>query len=329
MTAPTPTTGLTPEVPPPGEPARPRSRPAQRLGDRVFSGLSTASGVAILVVLAGVALFLVTESLPVLTADGADLPGGEGFFSYLAPLLFGTMLAAVLALLFAVPLSLGIALFISHYAPRRLARSLGYLTDLLAAIPSVIYGLWGAVVLAPYVVPSYRWLEANLGFIPFFAGPASANGRTILTVGVVLAVMILPIMAAINREVFLQTPALHEEAAIALGATRWEMIKMAVIPYGKSGIIGGAMLGLGRALGETIAVLLVLSASGGISFNLISRANPPTIPSNIAAQFPEATGLTVNTLVATGLVLFLLTFAVNFAARAVIARRAEFDGAAG
>jgi len=295
----------------------------------VFSGLSTASGVAILVVLAAVALFLVTESVPVLTADGAALPGGEGFFSYLAPLLFGTILAAVLALLIAAPLSIGIALFISHYAPRRVARTLGYLTDLLAAIPSVIYGLWGATVLAPYVVPSYRWLEANLGFIPFFAGPASANGRTILTVGVVLAVMILPIMAAINREVFLQTPALHEEAALALGATRWEMIKMSVIPYGKSGVIGGAMLGLGRALGETIAVLLVLSASGGISFNLISRANPPTIPSNIAAQFPEATGLTVNVLIATGLMLFLLTFAVNFAARAVIARRAEFDGASG
>ena len=329
MTAPTPTTGLTPEVPAPGEPARPRSRPAQRLGDRVFSGLSTASGVVILVVLAGVALFLVIESVPVFTADGADLPGGEGFFSYLAPLLFGTILAAALALLFAAPLSIGIALFISHYAPRRLARTLGYLTDLLAAIPSVIYGLWGALVLAPYVVPSYRWLDGNLGFLPFFSGPVSASGRTILTAGVVLAVMILPIMAAINREVFLQTPALHEEAALALGATRWEMIKMSVIPYGKSGVIGGAMLGLGRALGETIAVLLVLSASGGISFNLIGQANPPTIPSNIAAQFPEATGLTVNTLVATGLVLFLLTFAVNFAARAVIARRAEFDGASG
>jgi phosphate transport system permease protein len=285
--------------------------------------------VAILVVLAAVALFLVTESIPVLGASAEEIPGDGGFFSYLAPLLFGTILAAVLALLFAVPLSIGIALFISHYAPRRVARALGYLTDLLAAIPSVIYGLWGATVLAPYVVPSYRWLEANLGFIPFFAGPASANGRTILTAGVVLAVMILPIMAAINREVFLQTPSLHEEAALALGATRWEMIKMSVIPYGKSGIIGGAMLGLGRALGETIAVLLVLSASGGISFNLISRANPPTIPSNIAAQFPEATGLTVNVLIATGLVLFLLTFAVNFAARAVIARRAEFDGASG
>jgi phosphate transport system permease protein len=145
----------------------------------------------------------------------------------------------------------------------------------------------------------------------------------------VLSVMILPIMAAINREVFLQTPTLHEEAALALGATRWEMIKMSVIPYGKSGVVSGAMLGLGRALGETIAVLLVLSASGGITFNLIGRGNPPTIPSNIAAQFPDASGITVNTLIATGLVLFVITFAVNFAARAVLARRAEFDGAAG
>jgi phosphate transport system permease protein len=295
----------------------------------VFSGLATGAGVAILVVLAGVALFLVLESVPVFRADAAELPGGKGFVSYLAPLLFGTVLVAVLALLLAAPLSIAIALFISHYAPRRLARALGYVTDLLAAIPSVIYGLWGALVLAPYVVPSYRWLEANLGFLPFFAGPASANGRTVLTAGIVLAVMILPIMAAINREVFLQTPKLHEEAALALGATRWEMIRMAVIPYGRSGVVSGAMLGLGRALGETIAVLLVLSASGGITLNLISRSNPPTIPSNIAAQFPEATDLSVDTLIATGLVLFVVTFGVNFAARAVLARRAEFDGAAG
>ncbi len=329
MTAPTPTTGRTPEVPPPGQPARPASKPPRRLGDRLFAGVSTGAGIVILVTLAGVALFLVTQSLPVFTADPEALPGGEGFLPYLAPLLFGTILAAVIALVIALPLSIGIALFISHYAPRRIARTLGYLTDLLAAIPSVIYGLWGALVLAPYVIPSYQWLEANLGFIPLFAGPASSSGRTILTAGIVLSVMILPIMAAINREVFLQTPTLHEEAALALGATRWEMIRMSVIPYGKSGVIGGAMLGLGRALGETIAVLLVLSASGGISFNLISQANPPTIPSNIAAQFPEATGLTVNTLIATGLVLFVLTFAVNFAARAVIARRAEFDGASG
>ncbi len=325
MTAPTPATSQLPDVDPPVS----TGRSSRRLGDRVFSSLSTGAGIVILVTLAGVALFLVTESIPVLSADEADLPGGEGFLSYLAPLLFGTVLAATLALLMALPLSIGIALFISHFAPRRLSRTLGYLTDLLAAIPSVIYGLWGAIVLAPYVVPSYVWLEENLGFLPFFSGPVSASGRTILTAGVVLAVMILPIMAAINREVFLQTPALHEEAALALGATRWEMIRMTVIPYGKSGVIGGAMLGLGRALGETIAVLLVLSASGGISFNLVGQANPPTIPSNIAAQFPEATGLTVNVLIATGLVLFLLTFAVNFAARAVVARRSEFDGAAG
>jgi phosphate transport system permease protein len=319
----------TPTAEPPPRP--PSSAPATgRLGDRVFSGLSTGAGILILVVLALVALFLVTESIPALTADAEDLPGGEGFLRYLVPLLFGTVLAAVLALLIALPLSIGIALFISHYAPRRVSRALGYLTDLLAAIPSVIYGLWGALVLAPYVVPTYGWLVEHLGFIPLFAGPASASGRTILTAGVVLAVMILPIMAAINREVFLQTPSLHEEAALALGATRWEMIRMTVIPYGKSGVIGGAMLGLGRALGETIAVLLALSASGGvISFNLVSRSNPATIPSNIAAQFPEATGLDVNTLIATGLVLFVLTFAINFAARAVVARRAEFDGAAG
>ena len=326
VTAP-PTTTPTAEPPPP---PRPSAKAPTRIGDRVFAGLSTGAGVLILLVLALVALFLVIQSIPALTADGNDLPGGKGFLSYLAPLLFGTILAAVLALLFALPLSVGIALFISHYAPRRVSRALGYVTDLLAAIPSVIYGLWGALVLAPYVVPTYGWLVDNLGFLPFFAGPASASGRTILTAGIVLAVMILPIMAAINREVFLQTPALHEEAALALGATRWEMIRMTVLPYGKSGVIGGAMLGLGRALGETIAVLLVLSASGGlISFNLISRANSATIPSNIAAQFPDSTGLDINTLVATGLVLFVLTFAINFAARAVVARRAEFDGAAG
>ena len=329
MTAPTPTTGLTPEVPPPGRPAAPRAKPPRRLGDRIFAGLSTGAGIVILVVLAGVALFLIRESLPALTADGEDLPGGEGFLRYLAPLVFGTLLVAVIALLIALPLSIGIALFISHYAPRRVSRALGYLTDLLAAIPSVIYGLWGVSVLAPYIVPTYQWLEDNLGFIPLFAGPTSSTGKTVLTAGIVLSVMILPIMAAINREVFLQTPTLHEEAALALGATRWEMIKMSVIPYGKSGVVSGAMLGLGRALGETIAVLLVLSASGGITFNLIGRGNPPTIPSNIAAQFPDASGITVNTLIATGLVLFVITFAVNFAARAVLARRAEFDGAAG
>lgn len=328
MSTPTPTTGPVAQAPPPAPASRSQAAPT-RLGDRLFAGLSTGAGILILIVLAAVALFLVTESVPALTADPRDLPGGTGLVEYVAPLLFGTVLAAVLALLLATPLSIGIALFISHYANRRLARSLGYLIDLLAAIPSIIYGAWGALVLAPYLVPTYRWLADNAGFLPVFAGPASSTGRTILTAGIVLAVMILPIMSAINREVFLQTPTLHEEASLALGATRWEMIQMSVLPYGRSGIVSGAMLGLGRALGETIAVLLVLSASGGFSLNLISQSNPSTIPANIAGQFPEATGLTVNLLVLSGLVLFVLTFAVNFAARAVLARRAEFDGAAG
>jgi len=327
VTAPTPTTGLTPDPSPP--PAADRAGTPVRLGDRVFSALSTGAGIVILVVLAAVAMFLVVQSLPVFGADSSELPGDKSFLSYLGPLVFGTLLAATIALLIATPLSIGIALFISHYANRRVARSLGYLIDLLAAIPSVVYGAWGFLVLAPYIVPTYVWLGENVSFLPVFAGPASSTGRTILTASIVLAVMILPIMSAINREVFLQTPTLHEEAALALGATRWEMIQMSVLPYGKSGMVSGAMLGLGRALGETIAVLLVLSASGGISVNLIGQANPQTIPANIAAQFPEAFGLDINVLIATGLALFIITFAVNFAARAVLARRAEFDGAAG
>ena len=149
-----------------------------------------------------------------------------------------------------------------------------------------------------------------------------------LTAGLVLAVMILPIISAISREVFGQAPTLHREAALALGATRWEMIRIAVLPYGRSGIIGGAMLGLGRALGETLAVAIVLSASGGlVTLNLIGRDNPQTIAANIALQFPESSGLGVNALIASGLALFVITLIVNVLARAVVNRRAEFSGA--
>jgi phosphate transport system permease protein len=296
--------------------------------DKTFKGLATAAGISILVTLAFVAIFLTAESIPALTAAPEDIPGGAGFLAYVGPLLFGTIWAALLAMFFAVPLSLGIALFISHYAPRRLAQSLGYVIDLLAAIPSVVYGLWGIAVFAPALVGFYQWLAANLGFLPFFAGPASITGRTILTASLVLTVMVLPIMTAINREIFLQTPRLHEEAALALGATRWEMIKMAVFPYARSGIISGSMLGLGRALGETMAVAMVLSTTGGLlTLNLISNDNPSTIAANIALKFPESSGLAVNTLVQTGLVLFIFTFAVDFIARPIIARPAGFSGA--
>jgi phosphate transport system permease protein len=293
----------------------------------VFAGTAKGAGLLILVILAGVAAFLLVEAYPALTAPAEDIPGGEGVLLYVAPLLFGTVLAALIALLVATPLAVAIALFLTYYAHRRLATGLGYVVDLLAAIPSIVFGFWGITWLAPRLVPLYDWLEDHLGFIPLFAGPASATGRTMLTAGLVLAIMILPIISAIAREVFSQVPALHREAALALGATRWEMIRMAVLPYGKSGVIGGSMLGMGRALGETLAVALVLSGSGGVSFNLISRDNPSTIAANIALQFPESSGIDINTLIASGLALFVLTLGVNMLARGIVNRRADFSGA--
>jgi phosphate transport system permease protein len=300
----------------------------RRVGDRVFSGLSTGAGVFILLVLAGVAIFLTVEGIPGILAHPDEVKSGKEFLPYVWPLVFGTLLAATLALIMAVPVAVGVALFISHYAPRKLGQGLGYLIDLLSAVPSVVYGLWGIQFLSPHMVPLYTWLDEHLGFIPFFAGPASATGRTIMTASVVLAIMIMPIMTAICREIFLQTPRLHEEAALALGATRWEMARMAIFPYARSGIVSAAMLGLGRALGETLAVAMVLSVSvGTVTANLISSTNPSTIAANIALSFAEASGKSVNALVASGLVLFVITFLVNFAARAIVNRRSEFSGA--
>jgi phosphate transport system permease protein len=300
----------------------------QRLGDVIFSRASRISGIIILVILAAVAVFLTAQSIPAFFADPADLIGSpESLFEYVWPLVFGTLWSATLALLLALPLAVGIALFISHYAPRRLAQILGYVVDLLAAVPSVVFGLWGIGVLAPAVLPAFRWLTDNLGWIPLFAGPVSGTGRTILTAGIVLGVMILPVMTAICREIFIQTPVLHEEAALALGATRWEMITMAVLPFGRPGIISGAMLGLGRALGETMAVAMVLSATGIVTLNLVSSSNPSTIAANIALSFPEAYGVNVNLLIATGLILFIITLIVNSIARYIINRRKDFSGA--
>jgi phosphate transport system permease protein len=292
---------------------------ASRRGEHVFAGLARGAGIAILIVLAAVAIFLTLEGIPAISAPPEAMEGKDGILLYVWPLLFGTLLAALLAMLIATPLSIGVALVISHYAPRRLSRVLGSLVDLLAAIPSVVYGLWGIAFLAPRVIPVYKWLVENLGFIPLFEGPA-ASGRTILTASIVLAIMALPIITAIMREVFLQTPKLHQEAALALGATRWEMIRMTVFPYGRSGMISATMLGLGRAIGETMAVALVLSASGVVTFNLVSVDNPSTIAANIALRFGEASGLKVNVLIFSGLVLFVITFIVNFVGRAIAAR---------
>jgi phosphate transport system permease protein len=290
-------------------------------GDRIFLGLATGAGVAILALLAGVAIFLLIEAWPAIIAAPEEIPGGDGLVSYIAPLAFGTVLAALIAIVIAVPMAVAVALFISHLAPKGLADTLSYLVDLLAAIPSIVYGLWGIAVLGPASVPLTEWLADNLGFIPFFEGPASTTGRTMLVAGVVLAVMILPIISAVAREVFTQTPRGLQESALALGATRWEMIRMVVLPFGRSAVVAGSMLGLGRALGETMAVTIILSVSGGVTLNLISPSNPSTIAANIALDFPESSGLDVNVLIASGLVLFAITLVVNMLARAVIARQ--------
>ncbi|HMQ65566.1 MAG TPA: phosphate ABC transporter permease subunit PstC [Arachnia sp.] len=305
-------------------------RDRRRFGDALFKRVATASGSGILVILAAVALFLIGLSLPALFASAEELPYGP-FWSWVVPLALGTVWAAALAMAFAVPVAIGVALFISHYAPRRLAQGLGYVIDLLAAVPSVVFGLWGINVLAPMLLPAYAWLNRNLGDVfllsYFFGGKASGTGRTILTAALVLAVMVLPIVTAISREVFLQTPRLHEEASLALGATRWEMIRQAVLPFATPGIVSACMLGLGRALGETMAVAMVLSPGAGFHLQLLTSSNPNSIAANIALQFPEAYGLGVNQLIASGLILFVITLGVNMAARAIVARRAEFSGA--
>jgi phosphate transport system permease protein len=293
----------------------------RRPGDRIFSNLTVAAGVTILALLAGVAIFLLVKSWPAVTASASELPDGKTLVDYIAPLAFGTVLAAALSVVLAVPLAVAVALFISHIAPRRAVLMLGYMVDLLAAIPSIVYGLWGIFVLGPAAVGPMGWLEAHLGFIPFFAGPASVTGRTMLVAGLVLAVMILPIVSAVSREVFSQTPKKLQEGALALGATRWEMIRMTVLPFGKSSVISGSMLGLGRALGETMAVTIILSVSGIVTFNLISQANPSTIAANIALNFPESSGLAINALIASGLVLFAITLVTNLGARAIISRQ--------
>jgi len=312
-----------------------REGPVVGRGERVFRTITSGSGLLVVVVIAAIGLFLLVQAVPSLLANNANFFTSPVFDTRdaanlnfgIRDLLVVTLLSSLFALAIAMPIALGIALFLTQYAPKRVARPFAYVIDLLAAVPSISYGLWGIAVLGPASVPLSTWLYDWFGWLPFFAGPVSATGRTMLVAGLVLAVMILPIITAVSREVFLQTPKLHEEAALALGATRWEMIRMAVLPFGRSGVVSGAMLGLGRALGETMAVAIVLSVSGVVTFNVISSTNPSTIAANIALQFPESSGLAVNVLIASGLVLFVITLLVNALARYIVNRRREFSGA--
>ncbi|ACZ31969.1 phosphate ABC transporter, inner membrane subunit PstC [Xylanimonas cellulosilytica DSM 15894] len=328
------TTAHLPDTEPPAPVRRRRRGDTERGVSRVFRWVSTGSAVLLLAVLAAVAIFLVQRGLPALTApaermraEGGLPQGVDTFAQYIGPLVFGTLLAAAMALALATPVAVGIALFISHYAPRRLAAGIGYVVDLLAAIPSVVFGLWGGSTLAPVISTLWVWLAGVLDALPFLEVQATRTGRSLATAAVVLAVMVLPIITAVAREVFLQTPRLHEEAALALGATRWEVIKTAVLPFGRSGVISAAMLGLGRALGETMAVLMILSPGLLYSFQIFDAGQQQTIAANIASKFPEASGLAVNTLIATGLALFVITMAVNMLARWIVARRKDFSGA--
>ena len=303
----------------------PRSPSTDKTGDQVFRGLAFGASLMILVILGFVTIFLIAQALPTFTADPAELSNGVSFSRFVWPRVVGTLVSAVLSLLVATFVAIGVALFISHYASLRVSRIVGYVIDLLAAIPSVIFGAWGLAVLAPTMVPIYGWLNANLGFIPLFGPGYSTTGKTLLTASLVLGIMIIPIITAQCRELFVQTPMLHQEAALALGTTKWAMIKTTVFPFARNGIVSAVMLGLGRALGETMAVTLVLS-SGALTPNLIDNGNS-TIPATIALYFPESFGIQQNELIAAGLVLFVLTFVVNLAARAVVSRYSEFSGA--
>ncbi|CAM5704706.1 MULTISPECIES: phosphate ABC transporter permease subunit PstC [Streptomyces] len=308
------------------------ARGATRPGDRIFLGLSRGSGILLLAIMAAIAVFLTYRAVLAIGKDHANflttfewntnVP--EPKFG-IAVLVFGTIVSSVIAMVIAVPIAVAIALFITHYAPRRMSGPVAYVIDLLAAVPSIVYGLWGALVLVPHMNGLFGWLNEFFGWTGVFAWDEGAP-RSMLTVGILLAIMILPIITNVSREVFRQVPQMHEEAALALGATRWEVVRMSVLPFGRSGVISASMLGLGRALGETMAVATVLSPSFDIQASLLNPGGG-TFAQNIAGKFSEANEFGRDALIASGLVLFVITLLVNGAARLIIARRAEYSGA--
>ena len=297
--------------------------PVSQLPDQVLRwGLTGLAG-AILALLAYFFVRLIGESGNTFSTFGLSFVFGNDWdvsrsIYHGFPLLFGTLLTSVIALLIGVPVAIAGALYVTELCPRRVRGPLTILVDLLAAVPSVVYGLWGVFVLGPKLLPVEKWFASTFSFIPFIGGPVS--GPNYFIAGLILAIMILPIVAAIAREVMATVPAEHKEAALALGATRWEMIRMAVLPYSRPGITGGAMLGLGRALGETIAVVLVIGNAPVIGTHLFNQGY--SLAAVIANEFGEAAATPIHSsaLFAAGLVLFVLTLLVNIVARRFIAR---------
>ncbi|MBX9394744.1 phosphate ABC transporter permease subunit PstC [Streptomyces sp. TRM72054] len=327
------TTKSTDASPPPTVTEQKRAaRGATRPGDRIFLGLSRGSGILLLSIMGAIAVFLTWRAALAISKDEGNFlttfewntNANPPVFG-IAVLAFGTVVSSIIAMVIAVPVAVAIALFLTHYAPRRLSGPIAYVIDLLAAVPSIVYGLWGALILVPHMNGLFGWLDTYLGWTGIFSWEGGAP-RSMLTVGILLAIMILPIITNVSREVFRQVPQMHEEAALALGATRWEVIRMAVLPFGRSGVISASMLGLGRALGETMAVATVLSPTYVIQLSLLDPGGG-TFAQNIASKFGEATEFGRDALIASGLVLFVITLLVNGAARAIIARRKEYSGA--
>ncbi len=300
-------------------------RPRRQILDRIFRGSTLGAGALILVVLALIAYTITNKSLPVVRSEGVKfftdrhwVPANDVFGAL--SFIYGTAVTALIAVAISVPVSIGIALFTTQVAPSWLKKWLVSLTDLVAVVPSVVFGLWGIIFLAPKLVGFYKMVSGWFHGWPVLGdifGKASA-GRTFMTAGLILSVMITPIITSIAREVIETCPQTDRDGALALGATRWEMITGAVLPHSMSGIVGAVMLGLGRAMGETIAVALVIGSSPTITANLFSSGD--SLPSVIAFQWGEATGIKRSALIAMGLTLFIITIVVNLTATAVVNR---------
>ncbi|MFJ8582578.1 phosphate ABC transporter permease subunit PstC [Micromonospora sp. NPDC093277] len=313
---------------------RPRQISASMpLSDRIFRSAVGLCGILVLVVMGGIGLFLAYQSVPTLRVLGWSffterewLPEQNrlGIVAVLA----GTVQVAIVAIVIAFPLALGVSLFISEYAPRRWRRTLIALLDLMAAVPSVVYGLWGFFFLQPQIIYLSRWLADHVGWIPAFRVRTDPTVQgweqnlytsSAFIAGVVVALMVMPFAAAVMREVFAQAPLAEREGALALGSTRWGVIRTVVLPFGRGGIIGGTMLGLGRALGETIAVLLIISPAFDLKWSVLERGTI-TVSTLIAGRFGDANGFQISALLAAGLVLFLFTLLINTLASLLVAR---------
>jgi phosphate transport system permease protein len=302
-------------------------------GDRIFRGTATGAGGLTLLLLAMIGFFLFQRSLPALQHEGLGfltgstfrLSGSNPHFG-IAAVLYWTVVIAVIALAVAVPVSLCAALFLVEYAPPAVRGPLTGLVDLLAAVPSLVYGLWGVFFLQPHMVGTVGWLARHLSFLPPFAASRPNYTGSALIAGLVVSIMVVPITTSVMREVFAQTPPAEKEAALALGSTRWGMVRAVVLPFGRGGLVGGTMLGLGRALGETIAVALIISPIFTIRADILSVGANGVAPL-IALNFGEAaSGLPLSALMAAGCALFAMTLVVNFAASIVVARSRSGGG---